>query len=202
MNKMKTFKEQQENKLISAQTQKKNRYHHNNDKDFRFATEPRNMDRQVTPQPRSHNESPRVIAAPQIKVPFEQMPLSQIQAKVNSFITFAFKYWVKKKTSNYLRIGKFYQNMIVFGLAPNTNYLKNIMTNFSEKIKQPSYSFTAHPNRKVDTEERNKVRPYNKHFVYMLKRDGTLEISHISLEAVLELFRVNKQIINIVANLK
>lgn len=113
-----------------------------------------------------------------------------------------FNYWLKKKESKFLRIGKFYQNMVVFGLAPNTQYLAGVLHNYSEQVKQPSFAYTTHPNPKVDQIERRKIKPFNKQFVYKLNFDGTLEISHISLDAFIELYKVNKLILNFHSYLK
>lgn len=92
--------------------------------------------------------------------------------------------------------------MVVFGLAPNTQYLKSVLHNYSEQVVQPTYNYTTHPNAKTDQMERKKVRPFNKQFVYRLNIDGTLEETHISLDAFLDLFRVNKQILNFHSYLK
>lgn len=58
-----------------------------------------------------------------------------MQARIDGFLTALFKYWVKKRTSKYLRIGKFFQNMVVFGLAPSTAYLEGVLANFSERVE-------------------------------------------------------------------
>jgi hypothetical protein len=86
--------------------------------------------------------------------------------------------------------------MVVFGLAPNTAYLKSVLGNYSEKIKQPSFPYVTNSNPIVDQVERKKVKPFNRNFAYKLLNDGTLEISHISLESVLDLYKINKQILN------
>lgn len=90
----------------------------------------------------------------------------------------------------------------MFGLAPNTQYLKSILHNYSEQVKQPSYNYTTHANPKIDQVERKKIKPFNKQFVYKLNMDGTLEVTHISLDAFLELFKVNKLILNFHSYLK
>lgn len=81
---------------------------------------------------------------------FEQQSQSEVQARIDGFLTALFKYWVKKSTSKYLRISKFFQNMVVFGLASSTAYLENVLANYSEKIQQPAFSYVTNPNPKLD----------------------------------------------------
>lgn len=39
---------------------------------------------------------------------FEVLSLTEIQQRIDSFLTALFQYWLKKKGGNYLRISKFY----------------------------------------------------------------------------------------------
>lgn len=107
-----------------------------------------------------------------------------MNAKIAKILASIFKFWAKKETSKYIRLGQFFRNMVVFGLVPHSKYLQNVLFNFSEKIEQPKYSYVTLPNPVEDAKARAQVKPYNKFFVYSLKKDGTLTISHISLEAI------------------
>ena len=133
---------------------------------------------------------------------FDQLSIPEQQGKIIQFLTAMFKYWVKKKTSKYLRLNQFFKNMVVFGLAPNTVYLEKLFHNYSEKIQQPNYSYVTNTNPKVDKIERAKVKPFNDQFVYRLLRDGTLEITHVSLEVLKDLFKLNKHSVNLYVYLK
>lgn len=55
------------------------------------------------------------------------MSLQELQAHANKFLTSLFQYWCKKKTSSYLRISKFFMQMVIYGLAPNTQYLQRVI---------------------------------------------------------------------------
>ena len=60
-------------------------------------------------------------------VNIDQMGLQELQAHANKFLTSLFQYWCKKKSSRYLRISKFFMQMVVYGLAPNTQYLQRVI---------------------------------------------------------------------------
>ena len=89
----------------------------------------------------------------------------------------------------------FYRNMVVFGLAPSTQFLRKVLQSFEDRVKKPAVTFPKEvegPNGAPNLAELAKLRPFNKYFVYRVDRQRHLHASHISLEALLEICRLNK----------
>ena len=68
---------------------------------------------------------------------YDSMSIPDLQSRTFKFISSLFQYWCKSKTSKYLRIEKFYMNMVLFGLAPSTQYLEKVILNFEEQLQRP-----------------------------------------------------------------
>ena len=58
-----------------------------------------------------------------------------LQGKIYKFLNNLFRYWCKKHDSKYLRISNFNLNMVIFGLAPNSQFIEKVIEEFSEKIE-------------------------------------------------------------------
>ena len=116
-------------------------------------------------------------------VDYEQMSVPELQCRTYKFLASMFQYWCKTKVSKYLRIEKFCLNMVLFGLAPSTQYLEKVILNFDEQLERPVVSSGLN---------QKKEKPYNRFFVYKVAKDGSLSISHLSLDTLYEIYRVNK----------
>ena len=89
----------------------------------------------------------------------------------------------------------FYKNMVIFGLAPSTEFLQNALQRFEEKVRRPAFTMPKElegPNGVPNLAELAKLKPSNKYFVYRVDRFGCLHVSHTSLETLLELCQLNK----------
>ena len=90
--------------------------------------------------------------------------------------------------------------MVVFGLAPSSKFIEDLIMTYAEKVKQPSFLFSVNTKGMCKYDEmleRRKIKPFNANFVYRLLTNGQLEISHISLETILDIFKINKDCNNI-----
>mmetsp|Transcript_20441 Transcript_20441/g.31168 ORF Transcript_20441/g.31168 Transcript_20441/m.31168 type:complete len:90 (+) Transcript_20441:44-313(+) len=89
--------------------------------------------------------------------------------------------------------------MVLFGLAPSSLFLQRTVKHFEERIQKPSFTFPRIPEgrRVPDLAELKKLKPFNKYFVYSADIEAKLTVTHISLEAILELYEVTKHSMNL-----
>ena len=127
-----------------------------------------------------HQAKRNTTTASKPMVDYDSMSIPDLQSRTYKFITSLFQYWCKSKASKYLRIEKFYMNMVLFGLAPSTQYLEKVILNFEEQLHRPVVNAAM------------KQKPFNRFFVYKVAKDGSLSISHLSLDTLQEIYRVNK----------
>ena len=95
--------------------------------------------------------------------------------------------------------------MIIFGLAPNTEFLAEVLQAFEEKVKKPAFTIPKElegPNGVPNLAELGKLKPYNKYFVYKVDRLGALHVSHASLETLIEICQLNKSCVSLIDLLK
>ena len=56
--------------------------------------------------------------------------MHKTQTRFTKLMTHLFKFWAKSKASKYLRLPDFYKNMVLFGLAPDSDFIEKIIIHF------------------------------------------------------------------------
>ena len=151
-------------------------------------------------QPSSTREHSKEKVLPQTN--HESLP--ELQSRINTLIRHLFAYWAKKRSSKYIRIEKFVKSLLIMGLAPNEQFLTAVLEQFESNVPKPGFikPKVPHGKRVPLLKDLYEQKPSNKYFVYSVDRYGNLKVSHISLEAMLELYTFNKHSMNLQGLLK